>query len=286
MRIAATPRGAAVTLALAIAAYSSPVFRKGGGLKGSTPPPRTKSNRPFFEETEQRLKAVRPSKAGVPTREFIHASYALIRIFDSLSGMSMVKSDMVGNCDKIWKHMTMPDEQTLEAMCDAEIAAFGGNVDKAWRVDGSVCNSLLWLKRAVSQPISIRRPFDCRLALLPCPFPLPVTNPDAAGSTPTSPQLRLVEGIMKALLKKPAKTMKECCNAAYAASLKRHHNFVMKSAFSVAVNAAPSRDEFLGKLAPGAGAEAALKTLARLQPMFTKQLDAVESYLVARKIEK
>ena len=93
-------------------------------------------------------------------------------------------------------------------------------------------------------------------------------------------------GLGAALLKKPAKTMKECCNAAYAASLKRHHNFVMKSAFSVAVNAAPSREEFLGKLAPSAGAEAALKTLARLQPMFTKQLDAVESYLVARKIER
>ena len=30
----------------------------------------------------------------------------------------------------------------------------------------------------------------------------------------------------------------------------------------------------------------ALKTLARLQPMFTKLLDAVESYLLARKIEK
>ena len=244
---AATPRGAAVTLALAIAAYSSPIFRKGGGSSaGGTPPPRTKSNKPFFEDMERTLKAIKPSKAGVPTREFLHASYALIRIFDSLAGMGMVKSDMIGNCDKIWKHMTAPDEQTLEEMCDAEIAAFDGNVDKAWKVDGSVCNSLLWLKRA----------------------------------------LRLVEGIMKAILKKPAKSMKECCNAAYAASLKRHHNFVMKSAFSVAVNAAPSREEFLGKLAPGSGSDAALKTLARLQPMFTKQLDVVESYLLARKIEK
>ena len=239
------PRGIALAgLCAAIAAVSMPL--RGGGSRGTSPPPRYKSNRPFFEDVEQRLKAVRPSKAGTPTREFLYASYSLISIFDALAGMGMVKSDMIGNCDKIWRHMDAPDEQTLEAMCDAEIEKFGGDVDKAWRVDGSVCNSLLWLKRA----------------------------------------LRLVEGIMKALLKKPAKSMKECCNLAYAGSLKKYHNFVMKGAFGVAVNAAPDRDEFLLKLAPGSPGDVALKSISKLLPTFTKHLDAIETFLTSRKIER
>ena len=248
MRLPAATSPASIALAtvIALAAYSSPALRRGSSHVGSTPPPRSHSQKPFFERAEASLKAVRPSKAGVPTREFLHASYSIITIFDALAGMGMVKNDMLGNCDKIWRHMTSPDTQTLEAMCDAEIDSFGGDVDKAWRVDGSVCNSLLWLKRA----------------------------------------LRLVEGIMKALLKTPAKTMKECCDAAYASSLKKYHNFVMKSAFSVAVNAAPSREEFLDKLAPSAGADEAIKTLAKLQPTFSKLLDTVETYLLSRKIEK
>ena len=98
--------------------------------------------------------------------------------------------------------------------------------------------------------------------------------------------LRLIEGILAELVKSSAKSMRDCCTAAYARSLKKHHNVVMRSAFGVAVNAAPDRAEFMRKLAPRDKEAAALKTVSRLMPQFSKHLNAIEQFLEARKIER
>jgi hypothetical protein len=216
---------------------------------GSGAPPRVKGNNPFFEEVEGRLKAVRSrSSKGVPTVELLYLSYAIISIFDAMPGMGMVKSDMLGNCDKIWRHLGGEgNAPTLEDMVAAELEALAGDSERARKRDGSVCNSLLWLKRA----------------------------------------LRLVEGILQELLAHPTKSMKDCTAAAYATSLKRHHNMVMKGAFGVAVNAAPGREDFISKLAgPKSTPEAAVKSLGKLLPSLSKLLESTEQLLVRSKIER
>ena len=60
----------------------------------------------------------------------------------------MVKSDMVGNADKMWKHLadTAKQGKTIEELMDAEIKDGG---DKAKSKEGTVCLAMLWLKRAL-----------------------------------------------------------------------------------------------------------------------------------------
>ena len=156
----------------------------------------------------------------------------------------MVKSDMIGNTDSIWRHTTGASGETLDALCNVEVEAVG--TKKAFSTDGSVSTSLLWLRRA----------------------------------------LGFIEAIMKALIQKPVKSMKACCHDAYQTSLARYHNVLMKSAFKVAVNAAPNRVDFLRTLAPTSTTEAALDTLGRLLPSFSKLLSAVDHLLRAQGIQK
>ena len=241
------PRSALTLAGVAVfCAYSIPSMRGGGGTGGLGAPPREKLRRPVLVEVEERLKRVRTTSAGVPTLEFLRVSYAIVTIFDAIPGMGMVKSDLIGNADKIWRHQIPGEPLTLQAMCDAEIDALGGDADAARKRDGSVCNSLLWLKRA----------------------------------------LRLIEGILIELTKHRHKPMKDCCQAAYASSLKRFHNMVMRSAFGVAVNAAPPRANFLDTLNPGVAEAATLGTIGKLLPTISKLLDRIEGHLVERKIER
>ena len=243
--VAAAPRKslALAGVAAICASLVLPALR-GPGASAVGPPPRDALRRPVLTEVEERLKLVRRSSAGVPCLEFLRASYAIISIFDALPGMGMVKSDMLGNCDKIWRHQTA-EPRTLQQMCVAEIEALGGDADQARKRDGSVCNSLLWLKRA----------------------------------------LRLIDGILKGLVRDATASMRDCCTSAYASSLKKYHNVVMRSAFGVAVNAAPSRAEFMRKLAPASTEAASLKTIGRLLASFSTLLDAIEGFLKEKRIE-
>ena len=233
--------------ACALVALLSLTLRGNNGDSAASigPPPRDKPSGTILAEVESRLKLVKPSSAGVPSQEFLRASYAIINIFDAIPGMGMVKSDMIGNADKIWRHQKKGEPKSLEQMCDAELMLV--SADKARNIDGSVCTSLLWLKRA----------------------------------------LRLIEGILLELVKDSLKPMKECCQAAYSRSLKSHHNMVMRSTFSVASNAAPARGVVLMKLAGPKSIEAnTLGTIGKLLPTFTKLLDRIEKYLVASRLER
>ena len=207
------------------------------------PPPRLVLSRPILVECEDRLKKVRIRTNDMPSREFLLAAYVMVTIFDVMPGMGVVKSDIQGNIDKIWRRQTSSSVPLLQ-MCDDEISALDGDVSRARQRDGSVCTSLLWLKRA----------------------------------------LRLVEGILQQLVRHAGKSLRECANAAYASSLRLHHNFVMRSTFSVALNASPSRAEFMRKLSDETEADT-LKTISRVVPSFTKLLDLIERHLVAQRIE-
>ena len=59
----------------------------------------------------------------------------------------------------------------------------------------------------------------------------------------------------------------------------------MRGTFSVALNASPSRAEFMRKLSDETEANT-LKAMSRVLPSFSKLLDLIERHLVARRIEK
>ena len=216
------------------------------GIPGSGlgPPPREKLSRPTLDESIVRLKAVRADASAVQALPYLRAAYAILTTVDALPGLDIVRSDILGNCDKIWRHIKNEDA-TLQQMCDAEIEARQGDVKKAGHTDGTACNAMLWLQRA----------------------------------------LRLVNGIYKELVRDTKLPLAKCTYNAYGVPLKRHHNFVMKSIFGAAVNLGPSRENFFRMLAPKSTEAEALKMMAKVTPAFGKLLDAVEEYLVARKIE-
>ena len=106
--------------------------------------------------------------------------------------MGIVKSDLLGNADSLWRLHT--PGATLQHMCDAELEALGGGpgcraaAKKASRRDGSACTSLLWLCRA----------------------------------------LRLIEALLLELVKPLQASLKECVTAGYAHSLRKHHNALVR----------------------------------------------------------
>jgi hypothetical protein len=132
----------------------------------------------------------------------------VVVVFDSLSGMGVVKADMEGNVTKIRANLSGCREGvTLREMIEKEMS--GGRDGKAVSLDGkSTGCSLLWLKRA----------------------------------------LRFISGMLSAMVSHKEWTMRECVNAGYEGSLKVHHNFVMKNVFSVASRAAPARAAFFSTL--------------------------------------
>lgn len=91
---------------------------------------------------------IKPIKQGLPAKEFIEAALAITAIFDTMSGMKMVKDDIVGNASKIKKNMTGAKDETLQSMVEKELEAAGGDVKKATK-EGSTALALLWLKRAL-----------------------------------------------------------------------------------------------------------------------------------------
>lgn len=162
--------------------------------------PRDPSLMSFFEETLPKWAAVAESDAfasgqQVPCKLFLDATVQLIKIFDSIYGMGMVKDDIDGNRAKIEANLLkLPaDAQptaTLQSMCRAELGAAKGAA--AASVEGSTCLAILWLKRA----------------------------------------LLLVEGMLEALVADAKAELADCVNKGYEKGLKMHHNMIMKGVFN------------------------------------------------------
>lgn len=139
-------RSLTVACLVAMTAFMRHRYGSGIALTGDAgSPPRFTSNR-YLANIEDTLKQVRASSSGIPALEFMQASYAIVSIMDAIPGMGLIKQDMVGNADHIWRRLG-GDATTLEAMCAAELATMP--LDKARSKDGTVVTSLLWLKRAL-----------------------------------------------------------------------------------------------------------------------------------------
>ena len=197
----------------------------------------------FFEETLPKWAAVAESDAfasgqQVPCKLFLDATVQLIKIFDSIYGMGMVKDDIDGNRAKIEANLLkLPaDAQpaaTLQSMCRAELAAAKGDAAAA-SVEGSTCLAILWLKRA----------------------------------------LLLVEGMLEALVADAKAELADCVNKGYEKGLKMHHNMIMKGVFNTAYHAIPYRADFTKALGDPAKVEADMPAVWKTFAAIMTPLDA------------
>jgi len=148
----------------------------------------------------------------VPCQPFCDAVLATLAIFDCLTGMGSAKGDMLANVNAIARRLRATDSApgfALQSLCDVEIDRFEGDAARAADEMGSVCNCLLWLKRA----------------------------------------LRLFEVVgMELMAKDTNKALSSCVSEGYEVALKPHHNCLMQAAFAVAVRASPSREQLLSAL--------------------------------------
>lgn len=174
----------------------------------------------------------------IPTKDFADAAAALISVFDLISGMKVAKDDMMGNQKTVKAAAEANGEKSLEAIIAAEID--GKNDKELGKIAGNgktTTCAALWLGRA----------------------------------------LRFVLALLQELTKNPDKSLSDCVYAGYEASLKPHHNFVVKGTFSVAVKAAPARDKFYAKLGPDvASVNAALTDVI---PVIESLVEKLQSYL-------
>jgi len=89
--------------------------------------------------------------------------------------------------------------------------------------------------------------------------------------------LRFVYKMLEALMNDPNIKMKDAVWAGYEASLRPHHGMLVRGTFNVAYSAAPTRETFMGKMAPTE--EIAIAKLNEVKPDFKKVLDACAAYV-------
>lgn len=128
-----------------------------------------------------------------------------------------------------------------------ELEVFELGAAEASTKEGTVCLALLWEKRA----------------------------------------LRFIEAILVEVVGGPQRTLKECVTRAYAASLRKYHNFLVRGTFSIAVNAAPTRAKFIAKLDPASTSETTIiDKAAKILPALSRLLDTIDMFLERISLEK
>ena len=123
----------------------------------------------FFDTVVPKFQAALPKDGQIPSAEFCDAADAIIKIFDALSGMGAVQSDMGGNATYVRKKMAEFENMTIQGMCEAELASVDGKLSKVVTKTGSMCCSLLWLKRALRMIEGCA--WLARASTPPSPFP-------------------------------------------------------------------------------------------------------------------
>ncbi len=117
----------------------------------------------FFDTVVPKCRAALPKDGEIPSAEFCDAADAVLKIFDTLR-LGTLQSDLIDNAMRVRKKMAEFENRTIQGMCEAEIALVGGKAKKILKKDGTMCGSLLWLKRGL----------DMIAALLTC-----LTTPDS-----------------------------------------------------------------------------------------------------------
>lgn len=85
-------------------------------------------------------------------------------------------------------------------------------------------------------------------------------------------------------MRKLAQALSTCANEGYAYGLKAYHGYVAYGVTTAALSLAPSRESFLEAL--GEPADAAYSKIRDTIPNFSKSVNTVHDFLVAKKIEK
>lgn len=193
------------------------------------------------------LKASCDGAAGkVPATEFAEAALTIISVFDLISGMGMASGDMKGNADTVKSHAQKAAAgATLQDLIEAEIAGKDAKAIGKIVGDGKTIScALLWLIRA----------------------------------------LKFIEVMIANLDENRTMKMKDCVYKGYEGSLKPYHGMIIRGTFSVAVNAAPTREAFISKLA--ASEDEAFTKIKALMPVFSAILKDLDTFLKAKGIEK
>ena len=193
------------------------------------------------------LKVAADSKQGqMPAAEFADASLAIISVFDLISGMGVPASDMKGNANTIAKiaRQSTPSA-TVNQLILAEIGGRDAKAVAKLADDGkTMCCAVLWLCRA----------------------------------------LLFVKTMISLLSSDRTLKLRDCVNKGYEAGLKQHHGMLIRGTFSIAVNAAPSREVFIAKL--DSSEDAALAKIADLLPDFEVLLATTRAFLKENGIDK
>jgi len=234
----------------------------------------------------------------VPAAEFADAALAIISVFDLISGMGIAKADMNGNAKAIAKFAEENPGKSLQELCEAELST--GDLKKLLK-GGSACCALLWLQRALLfiKVLATLRPCSqgnkhirSRLTL-PCHCcatrastrRASVTSPIKAKSSTcvcSRPGLQ-AQILLETLESDRSAKLSECVMKGYEASLKRFHGFAVRTTFSVAVKAAPSRDGFMAKLAPTE--EEVFQRIGAMMPTVNEILKTNDAFLRAKGVE-
>jgi len=154
------------------------------------------------------LRAVRPSRVGIHLSDYVAVVQAIGSLAGSLPGVtSMAAADVAGNVQKLRLRAQASEgpDPTIEQLCDQELHSSG------WK-------QLLHPKNidgsACTTLLWLQRAMRFVLRVLH--------------------QLVFGQGSVSAAL-----------NAAYGATLRRHHSVILRGAFVMAAHTAPSRESFL-----------------------------------------
>lgn len=152
--------------------------------------------------------------------------------------MGIASGDMSKNATTILKAGEADATKSLKDLVDAELA--GCDAKKMGKIAGdgkTVSCALLWLGRA----------------------------------------LCFIVKLMDELMKEKGKKLSDCVLAGYEVSLKPHHGMMIKGTFSVAVKAAPNRDDFIKKL--GDSEEEVFKALGAMWERLSACVSGVQTFL-------
>jgi hypothetical protein len=174
-------------------------------------------------------------------KAFAEASLKLISVFDLIPGMGMASGDMLKNAKTVLAKAEAAPGATLAKLVEDETAGLDAKALGKLAGDGKTAScALLWLGRA----------------------------------------LFFIIVLMDTLVKEKGKKMSDCVLAGYEVSLKPHHGMMIRGTFSVAVKAAPNRDDFIKKL--GENEEKVFGVLEPEIPKLKTLVTAIRGYLKSK----
>ena len=180
----------------------------------------------WFTESQviNKWQAVEDAKSDgkIPTAEFADACIAIISVFDKISGMGVAKSDMLGNANFISNLAKEQPGSNLQKLIEDEIEKAMASGNYKTKKDAG---PNLYTTKATGKKLNA----TCALTWL-------------------CRALIFIKEMIGELTADTSKKLKEAVNDGYGKSLKPYHGMVVKTIFSTALKASPSRESFMRNL--------------------------------------